>query len=98
MSDILQVEQAPGATPEQRRANRRLGLILGALVLAVVFTFICVFTNSGLPKDPEVWRTIHMGQSGGEETQAKEPVGVAPAAPSLGTSPTAPGEVQESKQ
>ena len=97
MSDQTMPEPS-GATPEQRRANRRLGLLLGVLVIAVVFTFVCVFTNSGLPKDPGVWRTMHLEQSGGEATPPKDPVGVAPVTPSLGPSPAAPVDVQEPKQ
>jgi hypothetical protein len=70
------------ATPEQARANRRLGILLGLLVVAVVVTFICVFTRGGLPKDPGVWRRLQLEQSG-DETPSKDPVGAAPTTPNL---------------
>ena len=74
------------ATPEQLRANRRLGLLLGALVVTVVLTFIAVFTAHGLPEDPGVWRRLQLERSSSAATLPKDTVGVAPAAPIL--SPT----------
>ena len=38
------------------RRNLRLGLIIGGIVLAQVVAFIILFTRTGLPKDPEVWK------------------------------------------
>jgi hypothetical protein len=69
-----------GATPEQQRANRRLGLLLGGLVIAVVIAFIGVFTRGGLPEDPGVWRRLRLEQS---SSGATLPVGESPIVPSL---------------
>ena len=38
------------------RRNLRLGLIIGGIVLAQVVAFIILFTRTGLPKDPKVWK------------------------------------------
>lgn len=70
----------PRATEEQLRANRRLGLLLGGMVIAVVILFIAVFTHSGLPRDPGVWRRLQLEQSSSEATL---PAGEVPAAPLL---------------
>jgi hypothetical protein len=86
------------ATPEQVRANRRLGLLLAAMVIAVVFTFICVFMRGGLPRDPGVWRHYQLEQSGGAATLAEDMVGETPVAPILVPTPAAPVDAQEPKQ
>lgn len=78
-----------------RRANTRLGLLLGALVVAVVFTFIVVFTRGGLPKDPGVWRRLQLEQSSTGATMPKDPVGEAPGASSVPPSPVTPVDAQE---
>ncbi len=38
------------------RRNLRLGLAIGALVVAQIVLFIILFTRNGLPKDPDIWR------------------------------------------
>jgi hypothetical protein len=43
----------PTSTP---RRNLRLGLIIGGLCLAQVVVFIIIFSRTGLPKDPKVWK------------------------------------------
>ncbi len=40
----------------QARRNLRLGLIIGGLCLAQVVVFIIIFSRTGLPKDPKVWK------------------------------------------
>lgn len=86
------------ATPEQVRANRRLGLLLGALVVAVIITFICVFMRGGLPRDPGVWRRLQLEQSSGDATLSKDTVGETPVAPILVPTPATPADAQEPKQ
>jgi len=86
------------ATPEQIRANRGLGLLLGALVVAVVFTFICVFMRGGLPRDPGVWRRLQLEQSSNEATLPNDTVGETPVAPILVPTPAAPADAQEPQQ
>ena len=78
------------ATPEQLRANRRLGLLLGALVVAVVLTFIALFTNRGLPEDPGVWRRLQLERSSSSATLPQDTVGVAPTIPILSPTPATP--------
>jgi len=43
-----------GADPVRR--NRRLGLLIGGIVLAQVVVFIILFSRYGLPKDPDIWQ------------------------------------------
>ena len=41
---------------DRARRNRRLGLVIGGLVLAQVVVFIILFSRYGLPKDPDIWQ------------------------------------------
>jgi hypothetical protein len=49
-----------------RRRNLLLGLLLGTAVLGMIALWFVVFTRSGLPKDPELWRKLHEGQAAPE--------------------------------
>jgi hypothetical protein len=42
---------------------RTLGLVLGALVLAMIIIFMFVFKRHGLPKDPQEWRRLEQQRS-----------------------------------
>ena len=55
MPDPVPAQSDPRDAAIQAR-NRRLGLIMAALVLAQVVTFIILFKNNGLPKDPTIWK------------------------------------------
>lgn len=77
-----------GATPEQRRDNRRLGLLLGAFVAAVVVSFIIAFTRHGLPKDPGVWKRLHLEESGQAAPPSASATDPAPAAVRADQEPT----------
>lgn len=68
-----------GATPEQARANRRLGLILGAVVLAMIAGFIALFTFKGLPQDREALKRLER-----ERAARRTAAGEAPAIPPVG--------------
>lgn len=64
--------------PEQRRRNRITGLLLGALVLIVVVSFMYAFTRKGLPKDPAVWKRLERERSADEAVvDDSKPIGVA---------------------
>jgi hypothetical protein len=57
MIDTLPPEpSADGLSPELRRRNLQLGLLLGGLCLASTILYIIIFTRTGLPKDPDEWR------------------------------------------
>ena len=43
---------------------RKLGLALGAAVLALIIIFMFVFKSHGLPKDPQEWRRLEQQRSG----------------------------------
>ncbi len=49
--------------PVIRARNVRLGLLLGAIVIGVVVTFMIVFTTRGLPKDPAEWKRLQRLES-----------------------------------
>jgi hypothetical protein len=55
MTDSVPAQIDPHDAVVQGR-NRRLGLLIAALVLAQVVTFIILFKNNGLPKDPTIWK------------------------------------------
>jgi hypothetical protein len=48
---------------DQRIPPARLGLAVGAAVLALVVVFIFLFSRYGLPKDPKEWRRIEQQRS-----------------------------------
>lgn len=56
------------ADPQAAR-NLRLGLIIGGLCLAQVVVFIIIFSRTGLPKDPKVWREIQARQAAQQATK-----------------------------
>lgn len=56
MTTASDPDPAPAPTPDSARRNRRLGLAIGALVLAQVVGFIILFSRYGLPKDPDIWQ------------------------------------------
>ncbi len=70
-------------TPEQRRANVRMGLALGGLAIAVVIGMISVFATQGLPRDPKVWKEMEQRRSAGEAGAAADE----PAAPAAAEEP-----------
>lgn len=44
----------------------RLGLAIGACVIALIVILMLVFSRSGLPKDPKEWRRIEQQRSATE--------------------------------
>jgi hypothetical protein len=56
---IATASSAPAA-PTHR--NLVLGLILGGLVVGMVVAWMLIFTNTGLPKDPALWKRLNAGQ------------------------------------
>lgn len=67
----------PFQTPEQRRRNIVLGLILGGIVLGMIVAFILTFRRHGLPKDPEVWKRLTQERSAEAAPPAGDPIGEA---------------------
>jgi hypothetical protein len=49
----------PDFTPEQRRRNAVLGLLLAALVLVLMVTWMIIFSRHGLPQDPQEAKRLH---------------------------------------
>ncbi len=62
--------------PQQRRRARALGLIIGGAFIALVVTFIIIFSTNGLPKDPKEWKRLQEQRSatgtGSEQPQQKD--------------------------
>jgi len=56
------------ANPQAAR-NLRLGLIIGGLCLAQVIGFIIIFSRTGLPKDPKVWKELQARQAAQQVTK-----------------------------
>ncbi len=50
-------------TPEQRRRNLVLGLLLGAFSLVLTVTFMIIFKRNGFPKDPAEWDRMQVKQA-----------------------------------
>ena len=55
-------DQSP-ITPEQRRRNLVLGLLLGAFSLVLTVTFMIIFKRNGFPKDPTEWDRMQVKQA-----------------------------------
>jgi hypothetical protein len=49
----------------QRINPNVLGIILGAVVVAMVVTLIILFSRHGLPKDPDAWQRLQQQRSAG---------------------------------
>jgi len=65
--------------PRQRRHARVLGCIIGGGFLALVTTFIIIFKDHGLPKDPKEWKRLQeqraaaeAGKTAAEKTTDKD--------------------------
>jgi hypothetical protein len=52
--------------PAQRHRARTLGLLVGGGFLALVGTFIAVFSVNGLPKDPKEWKRLQERRAAAE--------------------------------
>jgi uncharacterized membrane protein required for colicin V production len=63
-------DQADPITPDQRRRNRVLGLLLGALSLVLMVTFMIIFSRNGLPKDPAEWNRQQLKQATSQQADS----------------------------
>lgn len=93
MSDALDASY-PDFTPEQRRRNLVLGLLLGGFVLASIVAFMASFSRNGLPKSPsEVKRREARAQAEARD-QAEAPGQAGPALPASTPAPDPSAELQ----
>jgi hypothetical protein len=51
---------------DSRVDPNRLGLAIGAAILAFIVVLMLVFSRHGLPKDPKEWRRIEQQRSATE--------------------------------
>ncbi len=61
-------------TPEQRRRNIVLGLVLAGTAIGIVAVFMVQFTRHGLPQDPEIVRRLERERSAAQST-GESPIG-----------------------